>query len=134
MRHVTILKRVIERLFRAEGRNLQELTYVFCSDEYILDINRRFLHHDFYTDIISFDLSRSIKAPLLGEVYISLDTVRSNAASLGISFHAEILRVIFHGPLHFCGYSDKSKKAKVLMRKMEDAYLAQFQIAVKRST
>ena len=117
------LKVFLITLLQREGtRELKNLSYVFCCDNYLLNINRKFLHHDFYTDIITFDLSSDIKT-LTGEIYISIDRVRENAKSLGTSFHEELHRVIFHGALHLCGFKDKTKLQKLLMRKKEEQYL-----------
>lgn len=116
------LKQFIETLFEQEKTRLETLSYVFCSDEYLLKMNRDFLKHDFYTDVITFDLS-SNKKEVVGEVYISLDRVRDNARTIGISFRNELHRVIFHGALHLCGYKDKTKADIVLMRSKEDQYL-----------
>ncbi len=117
----TILKQFIESIFKREKKRLESINYVFCSDRRLLEINRRFLHHDFYTDIISFDLSETDAAR--AEVYISIDRVRENAKTLGLSFSSELKRVIFHGALHLCGYGDKGKTEKAQMRKREDHYL-----------
>jgi rRNA maturation RNase YbeY len=98
------------------------LQYVFCSDAYLLDINTRFLQHDFYTDIISFDLSDQ-KEKLIGDIYISVDRVKENAKTEGNLYTHELLRVIFHGALHFCGYKDKKPADVKVMRSMEDKWL-----------
>ncbi len=120
--HKTKLKQRIEQLFKKEQVKLDSLNYVFCSDEYLLQINREFLKHDFYTDIITFDLSEKTGA-VIGEVYISLDRVKENAAALGTIFNEELLRVVFHGALHLCGYRDKKKADIEEMRKKEEQYL-----------
>lgn len=116
------LKEFIAELFRAESKKLSELTYVFCSDEYLLAINKSFLQHDYFTDIITFDLSET-KESITGEVYISVDRVRDNAQTLGVDFNTELLRVIFHGALHLCGYKDKRPQDKKAMTAAEDKYL-----------
>ena len=115
------LKDFIVRKLRGEGIALDHLSYVFCNDEYLLGINRDFLQHDFYTDIVTFDLSDGEE--LTGEIYISVDRVRENAATYKKSFKEEIHRVIFHGALHLCGYKDKTKKEEGLMREMEEKWL-----------
>lgn len=127
----TALKRFIISLFKKEGKLVDSLSYIFCSDHYLLDINKQYLHHDFYTDIITFDLSADNKGPITGEVYISIDRVRDNAQNFNASFKQEIHRVIFHGALHLCGYKDKTAKEEILMRKKEDVYLASY---LRRST
>jgi probable rRNA maturation factor len=117
-----VLKKFILSIFKKEKKILGALTIIFCSDDYLLGLNRQFLQHDFYTDILSFPLSGS-KEPLIAEIYISLDRVRENARSSGASLREELHRVIFHGVLHFCGYKDKSGRDKDKMRLMEDKYL-----------
>lgn len=120
------LKRLIKSLFLKEGQKLLSLNYVFCSDKRLLEINRRFLHHDYFTDIISFDLSGDVG--IEGEIYISIDRVRDNAKKMGIPFKLELHRVIFHGALHLCGYKDKTKTEQRKMRDKEDHYLASYLI------
>lgn len=121
----TGLKLFIASIFKSEGRQLQNLNYVFCSDEYLLEINRSSLNHDYYTDIITFDLS-SVKGVIEGEIYISVDRVRDNAQSLAVTIQEELHRVIFHGALHLCGYKDKSSKDSKAMRAAEDKYLGKY--------
>jgi probable rRNA maturation factor len=116
------LKKHIESIFGREKKRLARLNYVFCSDGELLKINQQYLGHDYYTDIITFDLSDS-ETEISGEVYISVDRVRDNAAELGEPINTELARVIFHGALHLCGYRDKSKREKLLMRKKEEKYL-----------
>lgn len=120
----TRLKTFIDSLFRKEGKKLFTLNYVFCSDKRLLEINRQFLHHDYFTDIISFNLSGG--NGIEGEIYISIDRVRDNAKKMNISFKLELHRVIFHGALHLCGYKDKSKAEKGKMRDNEDFYLRKY--------
>ena len=119
-----MLKTFIESIFKKEKRKLSSIIYVFCSDKRLLEINRQFLNHDFYTDIITFDLSGpgSIEA----EIYISVDRVKGNAKNIGTSFKSELRRVIFHGVLHLCGYRDKTKAEKTEMRKKEEFYLSKY--------
>ena len=125
----TRLKQFLVSLFKKEGKKLGELQYIFCSDDYLLDINRQYLNHDFYTDIITFDLSQkghSINA----EIYISVDRVKDNAQEYDSSLKKELHRVIFHGALHLCGYKDKTPSQEKEMRQMEEQYLNSY----KRST
>lgn len=117
------LKKFIERLFAREGVELNNLSYVFCSDDYLLDINRQFLRHDYYTDIITFDLRSNHADPVTGEIYISADRVKDNATEHKTDPKEELLRVIFHGSLHLCGFNDKTKREKSMMRQKEDEYL-----------
>ena len=125
LRNRVALKSFIEKKVKKEGYTIDSLTYVFCSDKYLLKINKDFLSHDYYTDIISFDLSE-IPGQLIGEVYISVDRVRDNAKTHGTSLKAELHRVIFHGALHFCGYKDKKLSDAKKMRQMEDAWLSAY--------
>ena len=122
LRFRTILKAFISKQCQKEGVRIEALQYVFCSDAYLLDINKRFLNHDFYTDIISFDLSEQ-KGSLVGDVYISIERVKENAKTEGNLYMQELLRVIFHGALHFCGYKDKKPADVKVMRSMEDKWL-----------
>ncbi len=120
------LKAFIAGIFKKEKQALASITYVFCSDAFLLQMNRDFLQHDYYTDIITFGLSEKGE-PVEAEVYISLDRVKDNARNLQQTYRQEIVRVIFHGALHLCGYKDKKKSEIELMRKMEDHYLRLFE-------
>jgi probable rRNA maturation factor len=120
------LKVFIPQLFKKEGKTFASLTYIFCSDEYLLEVNKNFLQHDFYTDIITFDLSESKSSPTIGEIYISVDRVKENTITHQTSFELELHRVIFHGALHLCGYKDKTKKNALLMRDKEDDCLSMY--------
>ncbi|HMI79920.1 MAG TPA: rRNA maturation RNase YbeY [Ferruginibacter sp.] len=119
------LKRFIEQVFKKEKTELISLVYVFCSDEYLLKINREFLKHDFYTDIITFNLAQSADI-IEGEIYISYDRVKENAKLEGVSFKEELHRVIFHGALHLCGYKDKNKREIKEMRNKEERYIRKY--------
>lgn len=125
LRERTRLKQFIVQIFKAEGRPLDSLNYIFCTDEELLTINRDYLQHDYYTDIITFELNGKAE-PVLGEIYISVDRVRDNAASIGTSFRSELHRVIFHGVLHLCGYKDKTPADEKKMRAREDHYLQKY--------
>ncbi|MBS1977172.1 MAG: rRNA maturation RNase YbeY [Bacteroidetes bacterium] len=116
------IRRWIERLAAAEGRQIGGLTYVFCSDPFLLRLNKEYLHHHTLTDIITFDLSED--SLLRGEIYISIPRVRSNARSYGQPFRTELHRVIAHGLLHLLGYKDKLLRDKALMRQKEEACLS----------
>lgn len=120
------LKTFLVSTAHATKRPLGSLNIIFCDDDHLLGINRDFLQHDYYTDIITFDLSPSKKSPLEAELYISVDRVKENAASLGQPFYRELHRVIFHGLLHLMGYKDKQKKDQVLMRQMEEKLLGEY--------
>ncbi len=107
-----------------EGKACGDVNVVFCRDAYLLDLNRRFLDHDYFTDIITFDYSAG--GVVGGELYISIDTVADNAARFGADPRREMLRVIVHGVLHLCGYGDKTPEEESVMRAKEDACLALF--------
>ncbi|GAB5417163.1 MAG: rRNA maturation RNase YbeY [Crocinitomicaceae bacterium] len=114
---VSWLKKVCE----SEGCELGELGVVFCSDEYILDANNRFLNHDYYTDIITFDYREGDL--INGDLLISVDRVKDNAILLGVEWMRELNRVMVHGVLHIIGYMDKSAEDAEVMREKEDFYL-----------
>jgi rRNA maturation RNase YbeY len=116
------LKIFLEKQLKKEGIKIEYLQYVFCSDQYLLGINKQFLNHDYYTDIISFDLSET-KGELIGDIYISVDRVKENAKTHKTTQGNELLRVIFHGALHFCGYKDKKPADVKLMRSMEEKWV-----------
>lgn len=114
----------IKNTFKSEGIEKKiELNIVFCTDEELLEINKKFLNHDFYTDIITFPIEETDKQ-LEAEMYISIDRVKDNSIIEGVDFLNELHRVIIHGVLHLCGYKDKSHFAKQLMRVKESDYLA----------
>lgn len=122
----TALKTFVETLFKKEKKKLDSLNYIFCSDEYLLQINQSHLNHDTYTDIITFDLTEIPDNGTVGEIYISIDRVKDNSHILNNSFESELLRVVFHGALHLCGYRDKSKTDITQMRSKESEYISQF--------
>lgn len=124
LQHRTRLKNYIQSIFKKEGKKLLSINYIYCTDKALLEINRQFLSHDFYTDIITFDLSDANEVQ--AEIYISVDRVKDNAVQLGVSFKSEMHRVIFHGVLHLCGYKDKSKQEKEEMRAKENLYLHKY--------
>ena len=104
-----------------EGCTEGELNYIFCDDEYLHKINVEFLDHDTLTDIISFDYT--VGKELHGDVFISVERVKDNAADLDVTFEEELHRVMIHGILHYCGYKDKSEEDQRVMRAKEDLYL-----------
>lgn len=106
-----------------EDHALEHLSIIICSDEFLLNMNRDHLNHDYYTDIITFDLSEESDL-IEGELYISIDRIRENASTLSISEIDELHRVIIHGVLHLIGYTDKTEKEKKIMRSKEDASLS----------
>lgn len=125
--HITLkgtkkLRAFIFNLFIKEGQKLQSLNYIFCTDKFLLKINKKYLNHDFFTDTITFKLSEDSNG-IEGEVYISVNRVKENARSLRIPFRLELLRVILHGALHLCGFEDKTAQQKQAMKKKEDSYI-----------
>jgi len=119
------LKSFLLSIFKQERTAVQSLDYIFCSDTYLLEINQQFLQHNFFTDIISFNLAAE-NTPVAGEIYISLERVRENAEDLEQAFSTELHRVIFHGVLHLCGYKDKSTADTKKMRAKELYYLKRY--------
>ncbi len=120
--NTAVLEEWIEKVASMLGKRVGALTYVFCDDEYILDTNRQFLGHDYYTDIITFDYSNSHR--IAGDMVISIDTVKSNAQQLGVDYDSELLRVIIHGVLHLCGINDKGPGEREIMEQHENEALA----------
>ena len=112
----------VQAVFAHEQKQVQFLNFIFCSDTYLHEMNVRYLGHDTLTDIITFPYS-SKNEPIEGDIYISIDRVRENAAKFEVSFLQELKRVMVHGVLHLCGYKDKSKTAKEEMRAKENFYL-----------
>ena len=115
------IEKWISRVAQDHGRILGPLTYIFCNDDKIIEVNRQFLNHDYYTDIITFDYSRG--KLISGDMFISLDTVRSNSELVGQTYDAELRRVIIHGVLHLCGINDKGPGEREIMEAEEDRAL-----------
>jgi rRNA maturation RNase YbeY len=109
-----------------------DLTYIFCSDEFLLEMNQQFLKHDTFTDIITFDMSGSSEE-LEGEIYISVERVRENAEKFDTTYQDELHRVIFHGALHLCGFKDKKPADQKAMRENEDLCLQQYKKALTKA-
>jgi probable rRNA maturation factor len=120
-----LLKKFLVQMAVLEGRQLESLSFVFCTDAFLLEINRTYLKHDDYTDIITFDLG-GFRGKIDGEIYISIDRVRENAQLHKESLEREVHRLLFHGLLHLCGYKDKLKADQLLMRQKEDFYLVRY--------
>ena len=116
------VERWIGQVAKNHDRLLGTLTYIFCNDDKILEVNRQYLQHDYYTDIITFDYSRS--RMVSGDMFISLDTVASNAQMLSAPYERELMRVIIHGVLHLCGINDKGPGEREIMERHEDEALA----------
>ncbi len=117
------LKLFITSIFKKEKTKAQDLNIIFCSDDFLLNINREYLNHDYTTDIITFEISRDLNG-ITAEIYISVDSIIKNSIDYQSTIKNELHRVIFHGVLHLCGYKDKSTKDIALMRSKEDQYLA----------
>lgn len=110
----------IKQLAKEEGVELLELSFIFCSDDYLLSINQEYLQHDYFTDVITFQLTDNL---LHGDIFISVDRVSDNAKQLDVPFSYELLRVIVHGTLHLAGYRDKTLEEEAQMRMKENYYL-----------
>lgn len=119
----TIIKNWLKSAVEAEGYQLKELNFILCSDEYLLRINQDYLNHDTYTDVITFDNSEELKT-IVGDIFISIERIKENAATFKHTIEQELCRVMIHGALHLLGYKDKGKAAKTKMTDREDHYLA----------
>ncbi|WP_347067182.1 rRNA maturation RNase YbeY [Flavobacterium sp. WV_118_3] len=116
----------ITAVIESENKQEGEINYIFCDDEYLHKINVEYLDHDTLTDIISFDYT--VGNELHGDIFVSVERVRDNAADFNVSFEEEMKRVMIHGILHYCGYKDKSEKDELLMRAKEDEKVAMFHV------
>jgi rRNA maturation RNase YbeY len=120
----TDIEKNIEKLVINENRILGDVNYILCSDNYLLNINREYLNHDYFTDVISFDYCED--NVISGDIFISVDTVSDNAKEYGATFENELERVMIHGVLHFVGYNDKTESDQKTMRAKENQYLSLF--------
>ena len=116
-----LIGRWIEAVARGFGKFVGDICYIFCNDEKILDVNIEFLQHNYYTDIITFDYCKRNR--ISGDLFISLDTVRSNSELVGCSYESELNRVIIHGILHLCGVNDKGEGEREIMERYENQSL-----------
>lgn len=114
----------LQNLISSENKKLGEINYIFCDDEHLLQVNRDFLQHDYYTDVITFDYVKG--KTISADIFVSLPRISDNAKSLSKDFNSELLRVLAHGVLHLCGYKDKSEDEILEMRSKEDYYLSIF--------
>ncbi|WP_106831729.1 rRNA maturation RNase YbeY [Parabacteroides pacaensis] len=114
----------IKKVADKYGKKVGDISYIFCSDERILEVNREYLQHDYYTDIITFDYTE--KNVISGDLFISLETVKSNSEKFGTEYKEELLRTIIHGILHLCGINDKGPGEREIMEQNENAALALF--------
>ncbi|HWH63750.1 MAG TPA: rRNA maturation RNase YbeY [Ginsengibacter sp.] len=119
------LKDFLREVFANEQVEFKSVTYIFCTDIFLLGLNQRYLNHDTYTDIITFTLSDKL-SPIVSEIYISVERVKENSLSLTVKYPHELYRVMIHGILHLCGFSDHSLKEKKIMRQKEDFYLSKY--------
>ena len=116
-----VLKYWLTEAIKSEGKSVGDIVYIFCSDSYLLKINKEYLNHDYFTDIITFDY---VEGKLIsGDIFVSCDRVEENSSVYEVSFNNELCRVMIHGILHLLGYKDKSDKDQLIMRKKEDYYL-----------
>ncbi|HET8753306.1 MAG TPA: rRNA maturation RNase YbeY [Salinimicrobium sp.] len=116
----------LQNVISSEGKKLEEISYIFCDDDYLLKINQQYLCHDDFTDIISFD--NSVGNILEGDIFISTQRVSENAEKFGVNFSEEIKRVMVHGILHFCGFKDKSGEDVAQMRRKEEEKMKMFHV------
>lgn len=116
----------ISNVILSENKKEGDINYVFCNDDFLVNINQQYLNHDTYTDIISFDYS--IGNELHGDIFISTERVLDNANEYNVSFNDELLRVMSHGVLHYCGYKDKSDSDELIMRSKEDEKIQMFHV------
>ncbi len=126
LKHKTRIKNWLKLVAESEIFVLSDISVIFCSDNYILDINQRFLGHDYFTDIITFDYTEGDR--ISGDLFVSVDSVRENAAEYGTEFEDELHRVIVHGILHLIGYDDHTDEDVKVMRSKEDYYLSLFEL------
>ena len=118
-------RRWLRSVITDRGFTLQQLNYVFCSDEFLLQMNKDYLDHDYYTDILTFDSSDE-EGVVEGDIFISIDRAADNASQFGVSFESELRRLLVHGVLHLSGQLDKTEEEETEMRRLEDYYLATF--------
>lgn len=118
----------IEKVLENSGLKSGDINYIFCSDSYLLEINKQFLDHDYFTDIITFPVDDDRKGRISSDMYLSIERIEDNAKNLGLSFDNELLRVMIHGILHLLGYEDKSIPGEQDMRNQEDRWMAFFHV------
>ena len=116
----------LSRVILSEKKKEGDINYIFCDDEYLVEINQQYLNHDTLTDIISFDYS--VGNELHGDIFISIERVKENAVDFNVSLDEELKRVMVHGVLHYCGYQDKSESDELLMRSKEDEKIKMFHV------
>ena len=122
----TIIANWLSKVISSENKKEGEINYIFCDDDYLVEINQQYLNHDTLTDIISFDYS--IGNELHGDIFISIERVRENAIDFNVLFEEELKRVLAHGVLHYCGYKDKTEEDEKTMRLKEDEKIKMFHV------
>lgn len=120
----------VKKVAASHGKTIGEIAYIFCSDPYILEVNKQYLQHDYYTDIITFDYSEGNK--ISGDLFISLETVKSNSELFGTDYYEELERVIIHGILHLCGFKDKEPADEARMREEENIAISSLEKPLKK--
>lgn len=120
----------VKKVAASHGKTIGEIAYIFCSDPYILEVNKQYLQHDYYTDIITFDYSEGNK--ISGDLFISLETVKSNSEQFGTDYYEELERVIIHGILHLCGFKDKEPADEARMREEENIAISSLEKPLKK--
>ena len=123
LKNKTIIRAWLIKSASAERRKIDSLNYIFCSDRYLKKINSRYLKHNYFTDIITFPTSDPDDKNISGDIFISIDRVKENAATYGVRTYEELHRVLIHGLLHLCGYDDGSESEQKKIRAMENQYL-----------
>ncbi len=121
LKNRTLIKQWIKTVVENKGKKLGDVSYILCDDDYLLEVNRQYLKHDYYTDIITFDYTENDR--IGGDLFISIDRVKDNATALQVSEHEELMRVMIHGVLHLLGLKDKSEEEVKQMRKAEEECL-----------
>ncbi len=122
----TLTREWLHKVAKKESKKITALNYIFCKDDFLLNINKQHLGHDTYTDIITFGYSPKDAKEITGDIFISIDRVKENALTYKTTFQNELKRVMAHGLLHLCGYKDKSATEKTLMKKKEDTSVSLF--------
>ena len=121
-----VIKNLLDQIFKIHGKQLENLSFIFCSDNYVKKINKEFLKHDYYTDVITFSLSEA-GCSIQGEIYLSVDRIKENAKVYKVLYQNELVRVLIHGCLHLCGYRDDTRANKLQMTKQENFFLDRYE-------
>jgi rRNA maturation RNase YbeY len=130
LKNKLLIKKWIKTIIAENKAKLEELNFIFCSDQYLHQINMQYLQHDTFTDIITFDNREKKEEPILGDIFISIDRVEENSKKFSINFEDELHRVIIHGVLHLLGWKDKTKTEQEAMRKEEDSCLQKLKVSL----